>query len=92
MNIFDPSAFAVLSLMEKSTDHRYYAAELQDITEYSKTAILNTLATIRSAGFAAPRKEEWGTYHGRAPRTYYEPTQYFLNVWRMAPLSSLSSL
>jgi DNA-binding PadR family transcriptional regulator len=89
MNINDPSVRTVLGLMEKSTGHRYYAAELCEITEYSKPTIYRTLATIKSAGFATAQEEDLDFCAKRAPRIGYEPTQCFLNFYRMTPLSSL---
>jgi len=90
MNIFrDLSAYTVLSLAENSTDHRFYAAELCDITGYSKRTIYGILTAAKRAGFLVAQEEPWGTYTGRAARIYYEPTQYFLDICRATPLSSL---
>jgi predicted transcriptional regulator len=89
MNIFSPSVRAVLSVIEKSTDHRYYAAELQRETGLSKQAVLQVLATIESARFVDRHTERMGSHRDRAPRIYYEASQYFLDAVRLTPLSSI---
>jgi DNA-binding PadR family transcriptional regulator len=89
MNINHRSVRAVLSVMEKSTDHRYYAAELARAAGLSEATTYKVLATLESARFVDKQKERLGSYADRAPRIYYEPTQYFLDAYRLTPLSSI---
>jgi DNA-binding PadR family transcriptional regulator len=89
MNIYDHSMRTILTLMVKSTGHRYYAAELHRITGISKPTIYKTLATAKSARFVDAQEEDLGFCPKRAPRICYTPTQYGIDAVRLTPLSSI---
>jgi hypothetical protein len=81
-DIFDtPSKRSMLSVMEASTGHLFYAAELVAVTGYSKTTVLSNLKEFHEAGVvrAIPEATVWN----RASRINYELTPLVLNAVRV---------
>jgi len=81
--IFVPSVRTILSLMEASTGHLYYAAELEDAAALSKPTVLNTLDKLCEAGFLYPKPESDIAFRDRPPRIHYELTPLALSALRL---------
>jgi DNA-binding PadR family transcriptional regulator len=77
------SVRTLLELMEASTGHPYYAAELQKLTGYTKPTVLGALDRIHEAGFVQMRQESVAEDTNRAPRNYYTLTPHGVAALRL---------
>ena len=82
MNIYDRSVRTVLSLLEKSTGHHYYGAELERKTGLSKPTVIRALNALEGARFIDTRKES------SSARLYCELTSRALAAIRLTHPSS----
>jgi hypothetical protein len=83
--IFNAPAQDILSLFEASTAHHYYAAEIQELTKYSKTTVLGLLHQFREIEILDSWRETVD-FSTRPLRTFYVLTAHGLELMRLTPL------
>jgi hypothetical protein len=86
--IFTPAARTILSMMEASTGHRFYAAEFLAASTHSKPTILRTLRQLSDAKIIDRQPEPDISFRDRPPRIYYEYTPWALSAIRLIPTST----
>ena len=86
--IYTGSVQTVLRLMEESTAHLYYAAELQGVTGLSKPTVSKVLGTLCERGVLRKQPERVAYFMDRAPRIYYELTPFGVSALRLTPPST----
>ena len=77
------SVRTVLELMEASTGHPYYAAELEKLTGCTKPTVLGVLNRIHEAGFVQMEREFVAEDTKRAPRNYFTLTPHGVAALRL---------
>ncbi len=85
--IYYDSVSRIVQVTQTSTGHRYYAKELQDETGLSKPRLSWALNKLTKAGYMHKQSEPADYLLKRAPRVYYEWTDYGLGAIRLIPPS-----
>ncbi len=88
--IFDPAVSSILKVMQASSGHRYYAAELERQTGLSKPAVAEACDQLCEAGITSKSSETaaQAEQSGLPARVFYELTSDGLAFIRLTHRSS----
>jgi hypothetical protein len=85
--IFSPVPMSIMRLMEASTAHLPYAAEIEEAIGSDKKAVLRAVHALSDAGIIRGVEEAYVPENEfRAPRINYEYTPRGLSMVRMLPM------
>jgi DNA-binding MarR family transcriptional regulator len=81
--IYIPSVCKVLQLMQASTGHLYWPAEMQRESGLSKPTVSEVFTKLSEAGFVRKHPEPRAFHMDHPPRTFYELTDHGLAAIRL---------